>query len=336
MSELWVGEYKIDEKCQKMLLALYENDQMETGGLTDVIETDNNYNVTRRSKEFLEPAGLVERAFMKTPASRPNETTIHQITEAGREFVEQNRDDIEKPKSTDELAEQFLNLQANCDDLAESLESVHSQLAEIQGKEGQVEKLITKIQETVGDLESFQEEVDQLQAERKRAEEAAETAEVKVQGIEERLSQMEAEIEDMGSSVEEMDTRITQVYNDVEVVETRLVEEVGELEDEMWLDDSSEPSRTRFETIEERLDAIEERLGMIENAQDWRFRGSLQRVVNINHERHEETDDWKETMERKLNKEKMDLIWEMALVQKEVKEFKEEQSSGMLPFTSRG
>ena len=102
MSEaLWVDEYRIDSASQKMLRMMRGGSWQRGSSLRDAAGLSDNSQVFYRVEEYLKPAGLVEER------ARRDEKALRkfQLTEWGREWVEEHGEEIVAPSTREEIAE---------------------------------------------------------------------------------------------------------------------------------------------------------------------------------------------------------------------------------------
>ena len=232
-----------------MALADAEADELVTGEIRKEIGVNNNRAVLYRVKEYLEPAGLVDR--WKEPYKGIQEKTLLSLTESGEEFINQHREEIDRPRTIEEVHDLV-------QDISGEVEAQKERVREINGKRGHLTKLQEELENRlagVDELESAIKEVerhadraesaqdsivryrDEIKDTQEEAEQASRNHERRVESLEKQWRDKESEIDQVTSElkgeIHQVERLRGDIKRDVEDLEAR-VRHAGEtIEKEM-------------------------------------------------------------------------------------------------------
>lgn len=161
MSEgLTKDEHKIDDISQEMLMALAGEDR-EVGELRDIVEVENNNSVTYRYREYLGPAGLVDRERSDHPG--PMDKSVFALTEVGEEWVEEHREELEEPTTVEDVANLLEHLRDDLSETDDEIEQVRDRVHRIESKDGRVDSILNQIQDTLYRAQAAERRADHIE-----------------------------------------------------------------------------------------------------------------------------------------------------------------------------
>jgi len=244
--------YKIDEKSQKILLALYDRHSMPTRELREVIEAESNSVVLYRMREYLQPAELVEvkREEVVNRAVEPSKVWKLDYP-GGRQWVEDHREEMAAPSSVEDVAKIAENA-------LETAQDALTQVQEVQGERGYVDHLKSELQDALDEIDSIERATERVEdavsrahdqrqrarQERREAAQAADEAREQAALVAADVDGLESEIEDVARKVRLNRLQIDERHAD-------RGEEIGEIEE-------------RQRDLHERLQAVETGQAQIE------------------------------------------------------------------------
>lgn len=280
--DLTYGNHQITETSQKILVALDEHGEMSSGELADATDKKHNNSVTKPVRETLEPAGLVSREKRDHPG--PMDKTVHSLTGEGELFVEDYREQLQKPTSVEDVSEEVNSLRDELNGLCDDLDGLESRIQSIEGKDGRVTRIIGEIEDALHSAQaakrrakSIEHQVDTaIEAKRlsrkyaKEAEEHREAAEGALARVEKerertmsqignrvgknegRVRELEAELEETDDAIEEMKMELADKSTIIENVGPRL----GQIEEQV---DDQEQIYNEISQLEDRVEELEEK-----------------------------------------------------------------------------
>jgi len=142
--------YKIDEKSQKILLALYDRHTLRTRELRELLEEESNSVILYRMREYLKPAGLVvvDREVEVNRAVEPSKVWKLDYP-GGRRWVENHREEMAAPSTVEDVHEIAENA-------LETARDALSQVQAVQGERGYVDHLKSELQEALDEIDSIE------------------------------------------------------------------------------------------------------------------------------------------------------------------------------------
>jgi len=253
-----MGETGYTRDSERIILALYEQDQLGTRDLAEEAGLGSTQAVHYRYKTYLGPNAdaLVEKA-----ASEPGKESEWSLTDAGQQWAETNFDDIKVPQTDDEAVEIA----------AEALERAESALSAAGTTAGEFQQLEERVSVAIGEIrETAQEARDDAQSGGAQSRDAA-------------WHGVQNDVGDLKDDVEDLDRKLSNLSESLDGLRSSFYgvkERFNKRGDRMATQKNLNRLADRVGDVESQADAIQKSVDEIESTDFGELEARVQQLDN--------------------------------------------------------
>ena len=202
-SKIGYGGIVLKETSQTLLQSLYDRGgEAIASELRDDAQLDYAQQVHYRFKEYLIPAGLVERVKQREMPGNTRNAIVYSLTDDGRSFVEVHRDELAQTVDTEAVLESHRRLSEELSDCRGQADRVAFDVDRLQSRQRTQKEQLDQQNDRLEQLEAEVENLNQAQWWREVGENETPTLRETVGELVERVDELQAELESLRETVD--------------------------------------------------------------------------------------------------------------------------------------
>ena len=202
-SKIGYGGIILKETSQMLLQSLYDRGgEAIASELRDDVQLDYAQQVHYRLKEYLIPAGLVERATRREMPGNTRNAIVYGLTDEGRSFVEVHREELSRTVDTDAVLQSYRRVSEEVSGCQDRMDRALFDIDRLQSRQRLQGEQIDEQDVRLSRLEAEVDDLNREQWWREADETDLPALREKVAGLTERVDDLRTDVESLRDAVD--------------------------------------------------------------------------------------------------------------------------------------